>query len=142
VVRTSAVIWGCPSGYFYILVSSVRRWPGSNTGTCGLTGRSGKSTGFQKQSGIIVSFLDCINTEIPIGTSVDYMMPAGTCFDCINKKVPVGTCFYCINKKVSVGICSSKLLISDRRNKLGDEIICVVECLKSKDKAKIVEVTK
>jgi len=132
--------------------SSVRRRPGSNTGTCGLTGRSGKSTGFRKQSGIVVSFLDCINTEIPVGTGVDCMMPAGTCFDCINKKVPVGTCldcltpvgtcFYCITKKVSVGIYSSKLLISDRRNKLGDEIICAVECLKSKDKAKIVEVTK
>ena len=41
--------------------SSVRWRPGSNTGTCRLTGRSGQSVGFRKQFGIVVSFLDYIN---------------------------------------------------------------------------------
>jgi hypothetical protein len=30
---------------------------------------------------------------------------------------------------------SSKLLISDRRNRLGDDVICAVECMKSWEKA-------
>jgi len=34
---------------------------------------------------------------------------------------------------------SSKLLISDRRNHLGDDVICAVECMKSWEKAGIVE---
>jgi hypothetical protein len=33
----------------------------------------------------------------------------------------------------------SKLLISDRRNLLGDDIICVVECMKSWENAGIME---
>jgi len=34
---------------------------------------------------------------------------------------------------------SSKMLISDRRNLLGDDVICAVECMKSCEKASIVE---
>jgi hypothetical protein len=34
---------------------------------------------------------------------------------------------------------SSKLLISDCRNSLGDDVICAVECMKSWEKAGVVE---
>ena len=67
-------------GHLWVEIS-VRKWPASNTGTCGQTGRSGKSIGFRKQSSIFVSFLDCMNMYVS----------AGICSDCINTEVPVWT---------------------------------------------------
>jgi hypothetical protein len=44
-----------------------------------------------------------------------------------------------LSAEVERVLSSSKLLISDRRNHLGDDVICAVECLKSWEKAGIVE---
>jgi len=54
------------------------------------------------------------------------MSPAGTCFD-RKYKLPVGTC-------------RSKLLISDHRNRLGDDNIRAAQYLKSSDEVKTAEV--
>jgi hypothetical protein len=44
-----------------------------------------------------------------------------------------------LSAEVERVLSSSKLLISDRRNHLGDDVIFAVECLKSLEKAGIVE---
>jgi len=47
-----------------------------------------------------------------------------------------------MSAEVERGFSSSKMLISDRQNCLGDDVICAVECMKSWEKAGIVKSNK